>query len=484
MWQTALTTAESHEAGCFGPQDNRPMTERTMNARQLEVLNWIVDGCPEGVMNDTTHKTTAKALKRRRLATVSSKGSVWRAAATDAGRYFAKYGQYPAGHWSTGTKHRARSPSPPPDDGSGPDGRHRVTGRRPVDQFIADLVESGGEVTVEAHQDGYWEGLASSANRYNKVPDGKVLKVERGTNWMERVIRLEDAPDWMTVDLDPIPVAQQLNGPHPTVKSLRDDRSRLAMRGETRARALRILDAIAKASVTRGYGVDAPQAERGYRYPKGYLRVTIRGYANTVDLSELSDKVPHEATAKELRELARDSWRRIPTYDEVPSGRLRLKLLSGWAVRQDVFVDTKTITLEDRLPIVLHEMELRAAREEDRDQRAEREREERQREWERVHAAAKTEARDAHRAKVLMGQVEHWRQANEIDAYLRAMAAQIEALEGEEQITAMAWLDWTREFRERIDPLGQRLAMPPDPEFTTDALAPFMRGLSPYGPAT
>lgn len=297
------------------------------------------------------------------------------------------------------------------------------------------------------------------------------------------MIRLEDPPDWVAVDLDPIPIAEQLRRPHPAVKSLRDDRHRLPMRGQTRTRALRILDAIAKAASTRGHVVDAPPVERGYRYPKGNLRVTIREHANTVDIGELSDRVPHEPTAKEWRDEARYSWRLAPTHDEVPSGRLRLKRLSGWVVRQDVFVDTKTIRLEDRLPLVLQEMELRAAREEERARHAEREREERQREWERVHEAAKIEAREAHRAKALIGQVEQWRQANEIDAYLRAMAARIEELEGEKRTDAEGWLNWTRDFGGRIDPLSKRLAVPTDPEFTADALVPFMRGLSPHGPA-
>lgn len=435
-------------------------------------------------MNGTIHKTTAKALQRRRLAVVSKKGGVWRADATDAGKYFLEHGRYPAGHWSTSPGQRSRSGRPPSLDRSKPDDRSSVTGRRPVDQLIADLVEAGGEMTVESSQYGYWEGLASSANRYRKAPGGKVLKVERGRTWAERIIRLEDPPDWMTADLGPVPIAERLLRPHPTVKALRGDRHRFAMTGETRARALRILDAIAKAATARGYVVDAPSEERGYRYPKGYLRVTIRGHANTVDIDELRDKVPHEPTAKELRDRARYSWRHIPTHDEVPSGRLRVKLLSGWIVRQDVFVDTKTIRLEDRLPVVLQEMELRTAREEERARHAEREREERQREWERVREAAKIEAREAHRAKALIAQVEQWRQAKKIDAYLRAMAARIEALEGAERTAATAWLDWARQFRAQIDPLGKPLAVPHDPEFTADALVPFMRGLSPHRAAT
>ena len=101
-----------------------------------------------------------------------------------------------------------------------------------------------------------------------------------------------------------------------------------------------------------------------------------------------------------------------------------------------------------------------------------------------MREAATIEAREAHRANALIGQVEQWKQANEIDAYVRAVAARIEELEGEERTAAQAWLDWTREFRARIDPLGKRLAMPADPTFTADALSPFMRGLSPYGAAS
>jgi hypothetical protein len=33
-----------------------------LNARQVEVLSWIADGCPDGVMTGHTYKTTAVAL--------------------------------------------------------------------------------------------------------------------------------------------------------------------------------------------------------------------------------------------------------------------------------------------------------------------------------------------------------------------------------------------------------------------------------------
>jgi hypothetical protein len=63
----------------------------------LEVLKWIVAGCPDGVMTGTTHKVTAVALQGRRLAKVAKRRGVWRAEPTEAGRFFVEHGSYPAG---------------------------------------------------------------------------------------------------------------------------------------------------------------------------------------------------------------------------------------------------------------------------------------------------------------------------------------------------------------------------------------------------
>ncbi|KRF44607.1 hypothetical protein ASH01_11485 [Terrabacter sp. Soil811] len=459
------------------------MAERTVNARQLEVLRWIVDGCPEGVMTSTTHKTTAVALQGRRLVVVSRKRGVWKAEATEAGSYFVDHGEYPPGHWPAGTR-RSRPAGPSRPSRKEPRSERKVTGLRPVDQMIADLIEAGGEMTVEATEHGYWEGLVSSGTRYNKVPDGKLLKIRQGRTWAERVITLEDPPAWMSAELDPVPVMDLLRSPHPVVKALRDDRSRLALRRETRARALRILDAIAKAATARGHQVSQPMAEHGYPYPKGYLRLTIDGHANALDIDELTDKVPHVPTQAEVREQQRyPTITRIPTHDRVPSGRLRIRLLHGWAVRQDTFSDTKTVTLEDRLPVVLLELELRAAALEDRDQRLERERQERRRQWQEVRDGAVVRAREHHRADILLHQANQWRQARLLGAYLDAMARRVEALEGGERAAAEEWLAWSRRHcGEGLDPLSQPLRIPDDPEFTADLLAPFMQGLSPYGP--
>jgi excisionase family DNA binding protein len=62
--------------------------------RQVEILRWIADGCPERLWPDESHKNTARALQSRGLAQVSRKHKVWTASITEAGRYYLEHGAY------------------------------------------------------------------------------------------------------------------------------------------------------------------------------------------------------------------------------------------------------------------------------------------------------------------------------------------------------------------------------------------------------
>ena len=57
-------------------------------ASGLEVLQWVADGCPDGVWQDFAYKHTAYALAERRLMTVDQRRGSWRAAVTDGGRFY------------------------------------------------------------------------------------------------------------------------------------------------------------------------------------------------------------------------------------------------------------------------------------------------------------------------------------------------------------------------------------------------------------
>lgn len=71
-----------------------------MNERQLEVLKWVVDGCPDGRWEpgDYHYKKAAQALQNRRLVEVRKMSRTWTCTPTDAGLYYAQHGAYPDGH--------------------------------------------------------------------------------------------------------------------------------------------------------------------------------------------------------------------------------------------------------------------------------------------------------------------------------------------------------------------------------------------------
>lgn len=68
----------------------------------MEILRWIADGCPDGVMEGTYHRITAGALRNRGLMTTAGKGPTWAAKATTAGREYLREvdGPNPAQAWN------------------------------------------------------------------------------------------------------------------------------------------------------------------------------------------------------------------------------------------------------------------------------------------------------------------------------------------------------------------------------------------------
>lgn len=470
------------EAPLSSEVQTRAMSERTVNARQREVLGWIVDGCPDGVMTDPSYKTTAVALRNRRLVTVTKKSGHWRAEATDAGRHFAAHGEYPRGHWaavpaptSVHATPALRTPSPVAPAST----RRVVTGLRPVDQMMADLADAGGSLEVDNGID--FKCLVASANRYGKVPDGKILQL-RWTASRQAVVELVDQPAWMTATLEPIPIPATLAKPHPAIATLKSDFTRLTFRAAVRGRALRLLNAIAHECQRRGHQIQPNPANQRSREHVGELIVSIQGHDHYLLLVEQNDRVPHVPTTRELREQERSSWVRIPTHDHVPSGRLEVKIHGGFAVRGDTFADTKTLQLEDRLPALIQELELRAAEAErgrlEREAEAARKREQ----WERVWDQAVLDFTEHHRGKVLADRAERWAKAQQIGAHLDAMRSRIQPLTGEARTDAEKWLAWATTFAKTLDPLGHPIVFPSDPTPKPEDLRPFMRGLSPYGP--
>ena len=65
-----------------------PRSPIQLNAVQVAVLTWIVEGCPDGAYPEDSyaHRITARALRSRGLVEISGHGSSWRAVPTERGR--------------------------------------------------------------------------------------------------------------------------------------------------------------------------------------------------------------------------------------------------------------------------------------------------------------------------------------------------------------------------------------------------------------
>ena len=381
-----------------------PLTER-----QLAILKWVESGCPDDVPDLNASKRTARALEDRRLVKVSRKDGLWRAALTTAGRYYLDHGEHPP------ASSRVPRPLPLP---SLP--RKRATPRaapsvpcepRPkplpvTEQLIADLIASGGELRIDRDKDKVnYEARVGAAIRHGKVPEGKLLTIENDT-WREWIIRLQDPPTWMTMVLDPIPVPSQLRNPHTVVKRLQGEGS-LPLTKAVQPRALRLIQALLAEAERRGYraGFSRPAQQygrnRGYSADEGHFVVAVQGHEFAVRISQEIDRTAHTATPAEERRAARETWFRIPAYDEQPSKRPTFSLANGRQYRQSTWSDSDKGELEVWLPQILQEIELRAGFAEQQRLEQEREAAERERLWKEAMSKAERRYAEDHRAGVL-----------------------------------------------------------------------------------
>jgi hypothetical protein len=224
---------------------------------------------------------------------------------------------------------------------------------------------------------------------------------------------------------------------------------------------------------------------------RGYVRqqnadpmfsVEVMTHQVGVRLRQEIDRSPHVAPEAKTRKAERDSWYRIPKYDETPSLRLTLMLKNGREFRQSRWTDSPKLSLDDCLAEILQEIELRAAAPETTRLTAlDRAAQEKLR-WQAAIAAASIELQEHHRGEVLMQQATRWHEANRLREYLQALQEVLAQTSASEREDGERWLEWARTHLESLDPLCGDIRMPADVPATAEALQPFMNGWSAHGP--
>jgi hypothetical protein len=478
------------------------MVNRTgpLNARQVEVLRWIADRCPDGVMKDFTYKTTAVALQGRQLVTVSRKGGGWQAAVTEVGTYYLQHGEYPAESSSSDHLSAQRK------NGSGQLGtvaRSSTTGSvrpasltvpatstpaidRQAENLVRRVIRAGGVLVLDLEDDETdYKALFAAAKRATSLPFGKQLKMRSvGPHWSDEYEIYLDEDFEPRVPSRPVAVPERVAAYHPVVKAYRADPDRHEVSKDSLDRACRALQGLADEVQRRGYSIRMADSQRSVRLKDGQLELGIDGFWYRLRIQERagSGGEPRPYTPRGPR---LPLWREVRQTTFVPTGELRITIGEGYSHegRPAVFRDTKRASLEERLPALLRELEIRALEDDWRRQQKQHEADLRRRRWAEAIERAKIDFREAQRTAVLTEQLDLWRMARDLDAYLAEMAAVVARIPGKAASTAAEqWLHWVTEYRQRIDPLDQPLGMPTERKPSKEELKPYLNGWSPYGP--
>lgn len=450
-----------------------------LNDRQIDVLRWISDGCPDGRSTDFSFKTTATALVSRRLVTVAKRRGVWSAGILAAGEHYLTSGQYPPGHWDAKRRKRpggretlvspsavARRPvAPRCNESSAP--KPTTQSPSPAGELVAQVIAAGGEVQRES-KDGLraFAPLVAAVNRHHLAPQGKKLTVEMGSPWGIVMIRLEDAPCWLTTPASEVVEAGRIGRWHPALARLRES-DFTSMSAPSERRMLRILHALATEASARGHRVEPISPGRRYHHRQseaGQISIGIRGYRYT------------PAVWQKYREAPPTRWGREPKRPGPEVGNsLAIGLMWESGGRSGISeswsdVPAKRATVESLLPTVLWELERRS-------QQADRRREKERLaaiERDKLQAEAERQARVLHaenvRAEVLRDQHARWREGLQLREYIAAMDRTIATLpDGAFRSATAQWRAWCQEYVDRVlDPLSQPLAMPAIREWTRD----------------
>ncbi|MFE9468751.1 hypothetical protein ACFYNW_35015 [Streptomyces virginiae] len=455
--------------------------KKTLNERQLAVLEWVGKGCPEGTA--PTYKASCQALQNRGLVKVSRRGGVWTAVLTDAGSHYLAHGTYPAPKAPTRALPIPRLPKvTAPSSSPGVPQQPRKTY---TDQLLEELEASSGRILKSGPDADAWWNRAASASRSGRIPKTKELHWQRLREGVE--IKLVDIPEWRLAVLEPVAVPARLTRPHAVVQAMQKAKQPLGLTQPVQQRALRIVHALVTTVERNGHTCAAGTVGAGPRHNRRLPHdphFTIKAQGQTIEFRVVQekDRSEHIATDKELEEAKKSSWVRIPRYDYTPSERLRIELSGGQWHHGSQWVDSSECLLEEQLAEIVHEIGLRGeAAERKRLAEVEEARQRRLR-WEAAMAEARDQYAEDYRVRQLESQESAWRRATRLGDYLDAARAHVTTLPpGPERMAAEEWMQWATEHVARTHPMFQQLRFPEIPEPRADDLKPFLRGWSPYG---
>lgn len=414
------------------------MRREPLTARQLEVLLWIADGCPDGVWPDDTHKLSARALETRNLASVARRDGRWHAQLKPDGAHYLAHGSYPA-------------PPIPPAPTPAAMASGVAVRRQRLEIDVAELLDrlQTGPVRIQAPDAklrAAYRRAIHQATVDGLVPAGLTLR-HSGRDHGDLVIRLVETPRATPTPAPvPVPIPDTHDPQQPAIRRLLANPSSWGVSPDVRARALRLVQALADEATRRGYQLAEPTDE------SATFRIDIGEDSFAFRLSEDQDR--GEQIPADQLDAAKYSWQRVsPQPAMIPSGRLTLELQRGW--RPTRWADRRRWRLDDKLPAVLKLIEQDAAQARQQRADAEAERTRRRELWEQAVPRARERYVYDLNAERMTDQARASAQAAEILAYSQRLAER--AAHEPDPTTRRAietWTEWARAHADAIDPIG------------------------------
>lgn len=467
---------------------------------QFEVLQWIGDGCPEGVFDGWTHRISARALAGRGLAEVKGHGASWSATITPAGLYYREHGAFldspSVGRRSRSTRKHRHVPRPAPapapitsGDAAKPGelSASRTTPKLGVaEQFIATLRQAGKAGVAVAPDDlPTMRRRLARAERDSRIPaEHRVSCQPTSINAQHGAIfRLQPIPRWQVAALR---TRARTTSVHTEPATELNNSNSFQVTGQPRERALRLVDALVHGAQSHGMSVAATQVQAHDRYHRNThvrdeLIFTIEPDHVSLHFSQGIDRLPHEPTPRELARARRGYL--FPDFDEQPSKNLEIVLGDGktaafWSA---AWRDSDRHRLEDDLPKILEEILFQldrrvAAREaeERRQMEAERQLALRRCQWDDAQAAAVIAFKDAFLHDTVLQEAHRWRDAEGLRDYATAISERAARLDEPDRVRLLDWAGEIREQAAKLDPITSTLDRPTPPSPSMDDLKPFM----------
>jgi hypothetical protein len=461
-------------------------TPSPLNKKQVEVLEWIRKGCPEGIYaTGYQHRIIARALERRGLIAISGRGPTWNAAVTESGQV-----------WRNAPSEDALPAEVDADSVIGQARGGVLPVETEADKLIGQVLKTGGRLILPQDRDveKAHERLVHLSLKSPARPKGKRLQIIPTGTWghgPKAVSFTEHFDDY--VEARPVPVPERIARYHPAVKAFIADKEWQYVTDEHVPRAGRILQAIATEAEKRGIDAMRPEdsAKDGKDHrmqyvTKGHLALRRPTGLYTIQIKEIPRPGARKTEKRRWNERkTKPAWIENRGWEFTSTGKLELIADGpGTAYNGNHYRDAKSATLEDKLPEVFRSFEIHRLRADWQEQQRQREKADRRHRWEAAMASAKEQYFEDARWEHFTERSRSWAAINQHRDFLNAAknAAESNNYTGNKD-AILQHLDHAERTLDALDPIRQLSKLVPEvPDPKPDDLKPFLGGWSPHGP--